>query len=815
MPAYLATFALALAALALEVCLTRILSLTTWYHLAFFALSTAMLGMTAGAVRVYLRPDKFAASRWRHEAASASLGFAWITPVVLILLCLIPARGTLSTMGVLSLVVTTAACTAPFYFFGVAITLALTRSSLPIGRIYGADLLGAALGCLAVLAGLETTSAPSVMLFCAAIGALAALGFGARRSLAFRGLVVLVAVVTVLVGATNRYGRYGIYPVIRKGFVEVPAEVIEGVTGAAQASWFVVEKEKWNALSRVSVSPERLEGPALWGPSPKTPPDLRVQREIHIDGGASTTMRRWESDADLEPLRFDVVNMAYYLRGAGGAAVLGVGGGKDTQSALLFGHERVTAIDVNPAVIEFLSEDFRDFVRIADREGVRLVNDDARSYMTHTDETFAVVQMSLVDSWAATQAGAFTLSENALYTVEAWEVFLDRLGPNGIFTVSRFFDPDDLSETGRMLSLGVAALLERGVEDPRRQLAMVVSGFTACLMVAKEPFTDDDIARIGQVCADLEFVPVVVPGFPCPVDVLAGIVDSKSMEELLAFTSAQQLNYDPPTDEDPYFFNLLRLEHIGAGFSHTKGILAGNTMATFVLLVLIASLFVLAVVTVVVPLLFRPRGDGGVRAAPLALVGGGLYFSAIGAGFMFTQVALIQRLSLFLGHPTYALGVLLFAMISSAGIGSLASDRLIGDQRMRLLAASLTVALALWWLDAALLRVIQQFIASSLSVRIPLAVAFVAPFGFLLGLFFPSGMRLAERVGAADTPWFWALNGVFGVLASASAVFVSIYLGTATDFRIAAGCYASLLVSSTLLASARPSPQESVETAVA
>ncbi len=805
MALYAGTFLISLATLALEITLTRLLSLTTWYHLAFFALSTAMLGMTAGAVRVYLGPERFSRERWRHEAAGACLGFALITPCSLTLLCLMPAGMTLSTMGIASLLATTVACSAPFYCFGIAITLALTRSGLPIGRIYGSDLVGAALGCVFVLAALGVRGAPSVTLWCAAIGGLAALCFGSDRARSFRGGSALLVALLVAAGAGSVYGRWGVYPVVRKSLVELPSEVVPSASReAAQQFWTLVDLEKWNALSRVSVSPERLRPPALWAASPKLPPQLLPQRELHIDGGASTTLRRFSSPADLDHLRYDVVNVPYALRPNGGAAIIGVGGGKDVQSAILFGHDRIVAIDVNPSIIELLNHDFRSFVGIADHPGVTLVTDDARSWLTRTAERFSLIQMSLIDSWAATQAGAFTLSENALYTVEAWEVFLDRLTPGGVFTVSRMFNPKNLSETGRMLSLGVAALERRGVSTPAAQLALVAHLNTATLMVSNEPFSSADVATLLRTCAELEFLPVVVPGTPCPIDDLRRMVDTSSVDELLAVTRGMPLNLDPPTDENPYFFNLLRLGQIRAGYEYDEGVLAGNTMATFVLMSLIASLLVVALVTIVVPLLLRRRLPAADRVGSLALAGGAAYFSAIGAGFMFTEVALIQRLSVFLGHPTYALGVLLFTMILSAGAGSMLSSRLPVVRPPFVLGCAAIAAVALWQLDRASLFVLRELISGQLPARIAASIALVAPFGLLLGLFFPSGMRLAERAGAGDTPWFWALNGVFGVLASASAVFVSLYLGISTNFLIAAACYASLLASAGALLLAGP-----------
>ena len=797
---YLATFVLAFATLALEILLSRLLSLTTWYHLAFFAISTAMLGMTAGAVRVFRDPERFAAARSRNEAARASLWFALITPLCLAVLCLIPIGVTISTMSVIALLITTVACALPFYFAGIALTLALTRSRCPIGRIYAADLVGAALGCLGVLFGLDFAGAPALILACAALGGVAAISYsiGTGKDRAAEGQVgwrlrTAALVATAGLGtaaAINDYDRFGVYPIIRKGIVELNAHASEQLGHLPGA----VEFERWSALARISIGPELALPPRVWAPSPKLPPQLLPQRELHIDGGASTTIRRFHSLEDIEHLRYDSVNAAYFLRPNGGACILGLGGGKDAMGAILFGHERVVAVDVNPSIVRLLREDFRDFAGLEGREGVELIADDARSYVARTDEKFALIQMSLIDSWASTQAGAFTLSENALYTMEAWQTFLGHLKPGGIFTVSRFFDPKEIAETGRVISLAAAALLADGVEQPAAHVAMIANLQIATLLVSNEPLAPADIETLTKTCAEYGYTPVVIPGRPSPLPVLDQILAARTRDELLATTREQALNYDPPTDESPYFFNLLRLENLRKDFAHTKGVLGGNTMATYVLLALIGCLGAIAVLTILLPLFFRPRVIASTpKVRVRVLLPGALYFSAIGAGFMLAEIALIQRLSVFLGHPTYALGILLFGMILSTGLGSLLSELLPVRRVAWLVFAPLLAAGTVYALDPGLRYVIAHNIGAPQSTRIGLSLLCIVPLGLVLGTLFPTGMRLAGE-DAPETPWFWALNGIFGVLCSAIAVFVSLYWSISTNFVLAAGCYAALVL---------------------
>jgi SAM-dependent methyltransferase len=443
---YIGTFLIAFTTLALEVTLTRLLSVVTWYHLAFFAISTAMLGMTAGAVTVYLRPAWFAAERVSRSVALPCLGYAVATPISLILLCLTPLLLIRSIMGFLSILIVTIVCLLPFYFSGIAISAALTKFGRNIGKLYASDLMGAALGCLVVLVGLEALGAPSLILLSAAVGALAALVFqwgtadGMPR---LRRVCTTTLVVLLALAALNASTLYGITPIIIKEQVVDPSTYL---------------LEKWNSFSRVAVFPQRQTPPQYWGPSPRAPQDPLAQYYMDIDGAAGTTVRRFTSSSDIDHLRFDVTNMVYYLRPHGGAAIIGVGGGRDIQAALLFGHEKVTGIDVNPIFINLLRNEFKEFAGVGNRDNVRLIVDEARSYMSRAPERYSVIQMSLIDTWAATGAGASSLSENALYTMEAWKVFYGRLADDGIFTVSRWYNPVSLGETGRIVSFAVASL---------------------------------------------------------------------------------------------------------------------------------------------------------------------------------------------------------------------------------------------------------------------------------------------------------------------------------------------------------------------
>lgn len=775
---YLGTFLIAFATLALEVTLSRILSLITWYHLAFFAISTAMLGMTAGAVTVYLKPKWYEREVLNRHIASSCVLFSLSVPFSLAVLChtALPSELMISWNSLPRVVLVAFACSVPFYFSGIAVTAVLTKQTLPIGKVYASDLAGAAFGCLFVLAGLEILSAPRLILGCSLVGVLAAAAFYGRSCAGFEFRRVISSRVGILTGLVflALFLAWDLRPVYVKGRQEDASKIM---------------LEKWNSFSRVVVEKGRLKEPHFWGASRFAPMEPKLfQYPMVIDGVAGTTVTGYKTEKDIEHLGFDVTNIAYFLRPGGTACVVGLGGGRDVQSALLFGYERVVGIDVNPVFVKVLQNEFRDFAGIAGRPEVQLVADEARSYLSRTSEKFSLIQMSLIDTWAATGAGAFSLTENALYTVQGWRIFYQRLEEDGIFTVARYFNPLVVNETGRVLSLAVATLLDQGIRDYSRHIAMVTRNNISVLLLSKRPFQQADVNKLSAIIQKLDYRFLIRPGMPPEHPVFRALLSVRSAEELERIEEKSPFNFSAPTDESPYFFNMLRMGWILKPIFH-PGVLQGNLLATTTLIELIAALLILCAATVVFPLLWGKRLVSSSAAGMRELWPGALYFSLIGAGFMLIEIGLVQTLSVFLGHPTYALGILLFTIILSAGLGSYLSEKLPLTKSPWRFVFPLATALVLLLLRALMLQVTVNMVASPIFLKILASIGMIFPLGILLGFFFPVGMRLAASVAQGQTPWYWALNGIFGVLCSAMAVFFSIFFGISTNFYLSAILY--------------------------
>jgi spermidine synthase len=773
-------FLVTFATLVLEVLNTRLLSVLTWYHLSFFAVSIAMLGMSAGAVRVFLGRGEFDGVRVRNTLARQALTFAWLIPLSHVAMLAIPlpdVKG-LSVAGLVVLVGSIGILTAPFFASGIVVTLALTRVGGSIGRLYFYDLLGASAGCLAVVVMLNALNITSAAFLAGAAAAGGAYCF-ARVAGERRGSVSLVLAVGLMAAAmVSGSGYHG----IRVRFAKHrPLPPIERVHEA-----------RWNNHSFVLVRRPIASPVFYWGAGAKARPVEASLAWLDIDGSAGSAITRW--DGRLESLAWvehDVTNAPYSLR-HGDVAVIGVGGGRDILSAIRSGSTRITGVELNGILVDLLQGSLRDFASIADQPGVRLVHDEARSYFSRTNDRFDVLQMSLIDTWASTGAGALTLTENGLYTVEAWRLFLNALKSGGVFSVSRWFSPESVSETTRLLALGVAAILDRGITDPQQHLILLSRDNIATLMCSTARFSDLDRDRVERLAREEQFTILASPWTTAATEQLSRASRAQNLSSLEAAVADPDFDYSPPTDQRPYFFNLLKLGSFMKSSSLPRThILWGNITATTTLVLLLFIASGLVLVMIVVPLFVA-----GARGRQIPAFGSAIsYFALIGTGYMLIQIPFLQRFSFFLGHPTYTFAVILFSMILFTGIGSFLSERVsIDAPRSRYflvpLAIGLMILVETWALDPVTAAVTRYGIAA----RTMAVLVFTAPVSLLLGCCFPIGMRLVERHSAEATAWMWGVNGACGVVASIGAVALSMSIGINASLIAAATLYTLLLL---------------------
>jgi SAM-dependent methyltransferase len=760
---YFAIFLLAASTLSYQILITRFFSVVLFYHFAFGAISLAMLGLTRGAMEVYSKPDRYASERVGVEFALHASWFAISSVGAVIVFLGVPVVVPAPYLLV-ALSIATVAFVMPFTEAGVCITLLLTRLPYGGGWLYAADLSGAAVGCLGIIFALLAVDPVSATLWIGAIAAaagwIAAGRGGDARSLRLSGAVALTLVFAAAVhtGLTAS-GRSHLGVMWAKGHQQ---------TGTLF--------ERWNTYSRVRVTALGQTRPFGWGFA-HTPQTKVDQDYLDIDADASTVITRQNGDiGKLSYLKDDVINAAYLVQSPTDVAVIGVGGGRDVLSALLFGAKHILGIEINPAIFEVLTNKFGDFSGHLDRApGVSLVNAEARSYINHSSNRFDLVQISLIDTWAATAAGGLALTENRLYTVEAWDDFYRVLKPGGLLSVSRWYKPDGhRSEFYRLVSIAASALQRRGVPagELSRHIIAVNVGEIVTVISRPDAFTDAQWQGARDRLTAQGFTILLGPDVPFDEvisTVLAGKADA-------AFFNSLPENIAPSTDDDPFFFYTARLGDLFDTHTHSS-VSMNNNAALFVTRFLVIIALCACGYYIAIPL-FRlaRRTPLSTLAPPLA------YFSSIGMGFMLIEISQLQRLTVFLGHPVYALGVVLFTILLFSGIGSatLGARTPPPNAIAARLAALLTTLVA----AGVLTPVVTAWARSGATdLRILVSVLLLAPPAFCMGMMFPLGLSVWRRHSEL-LPFFWSANGITSTLASVLGMALSIEFGITKTYEL-------------------------------
>ncbi len=782
---YAGLFMVTLATLSYEILLTRIFSVTMWYHFSFVAISVAMFGMTAGAILVYLWPGFFRQERVQGHLAGSSLLFAIMILVSFVIHLLIQPSYELTLKGICSVIIFFIVIAVPFIFAGICVCLVLTRFPKQVGRLYAADLAGAAAGCVVVILMLRITDGPTAVVFVALLAGLGSLLFGVplgRSKLRWAAALVCLYLAGFGVANTMLAARQ-----------KAPLR-LWWVKGNLEAKPLY---EKWNSFSRITVtgSKDELKEPFGWGLSSECPRDRKVRLLwLTIDAGAGTILPAYDGDLKaLEHLKYDVVNVAHHIRSDGKTLIVGSGGGRDVLSALVFGQKRVVAVEINEDILDAANRVFGDFTGHLDRdERVTFVNDEARSFIARQTDSYDIIQISLIDTWAATAAGAFVLTENSLYTVEAWRTFLHRLTDDGILTISRWYWAEKPGEVYRLVGLAAASLKSVGVANPRTNMVvirnMTPQGYSGpegvgTILLSRNAFTDRDLDALEQLCKKMKFEMVLSPRSP-PHPYFDDLATGNNLDKV---SDRLRLNVQAPTDDTPFFFHQLRLKDIFDRDEPAEGVARINLKAVAVLGTLLITVVSLTVLCLIVPLI--SRGPKGALKGSWSLL---IFFACIGMGFMLVEISQMQRLIVFLGHPTYGLSVVLFSLLVSAGLGSYSTR---WGQRPGLRLVRLAALLGLLCVFGAFTRgIITSFEASVTAVRISVAVAILFPLGLFMGMAFPMGMKLASARSPTLTPWLWGINGATSVCASVLAVAIALSFGITTSFWAGLACYAAAFV---------------------
>jgi predicted membrane-bound spermidine synthase len=782
---FICLFLVTLSTLLVELLLTRIFSATMWHHFAFLSVSVAMFGMTIGAMIVQYIKNYFSSENAKERMMNYSILFAVSIPLSFIAHLTIRVDFALNFMALFSTFFFFIVIAIPFIISGIIVSLALTRYKASVSKLYFWDLAGAALACIIIIPLLNSLDAPSLMILTGIFPLIGSLLIAVNKasetkeSALKKPVAVIVIILLLLVFAFYNHSHRLV--------------AISWFKGKLERN---LEYEKWNSYSRISVFPSGPK-PFGWGINRKMIQGLKAeQKRLYIDSSSLTVLTKFNGNFNsVAYLALDISNLGHYLKAGGDIAIIGAGGGRDILSALLFGYKNIYAIEINSAIINLLENKYAEYTgNLKKYPQVKLINDEARSWIMRSDKKFDLIQVSFIDTWAATSAGAFALTENSLYTVNAWKKFLNKLNTGGVLSFTRWSVGDYSPESMRLVILAIETLKQSGISDPQKHILFarsytdVRNSSNPCgtILVSNAPFTKEQIETIRNTANQNGFGLIVEPekvSLPSYQQLFTG--------DYKAYLEKSPLNLAAPTDDKPYFFNFLKIKDalFSSGLKSIDINTKAKQAAIYILGNLLIVVLVISIFFIILPLLYTRgrKSSASVRAIPTTL-----FFASIGFAFMLIEISQLSRLTTYLGHPIYGLAVALFLMLLSSSLGAYWSDSFMQDRKarskkMNMIFGVLILILALYALLTPI--IIDKTDALQTHFRILISGLMIIPMGFLMGVPFPFGMTIAKERKDSPTALYWGINGAASVTSSVLAVAISIQFGITAAFLIGAFFY--------------------------
>jgi len=767
------------AALAYEILLMRLLSIIHWHHFAYMIISVALLGYGASGTFLALSRNRLK-GRFNSVFIINAVLFGLTSVACYLLAQALPFNALevlwdpqqpLWLMGIYLLLF------IPFFCAANCICLSFSEFPRQLHSVYCFDLLGAGIGAMAAIAALflfmpmTSLSAIAILGLFTALVAMLELKSGNR----WQRIALLMAIALI---AVSTYG------------LELKLSQFKGLSQALSVQGAAQMDNRSSPLGLLTTveSPgvPFRHAPGLSLNAPGEPPE---QLAVFTDGDGMSviTANRGPAEA-LDYLDYVTSALPYHilapsLKGRAPAVlVLGAGGGSDVLQALHLGASRVDAVEVNGQLIELVRQEFGEFSGFlyADPR-VRVHLSEARGFVAASPQQWDLIQIALLDSFGASAAGLHALSENYLYTVEAFKEYLRRLRTGGILATTRWIKLPPRDGL-KMFATAVAALEQSGITNPSDHLVLIRGWNTSTLLVRNQPFTDNELDQLRQFCRERWFDLAYYPGIleretnrynqlqqPWFYQAAKNLLDDRRE----AWFREYKFDLRPATDDRPYFFHFLKWGSLAEIFSlRGQGGLPLLEQGYLILVATLVQAVLASLVLVLLPLLIDRRGRQKKQSGLWRVF---VYFLAIGFAFMLVEIAFIQKFILFLSHPLYAVAVVLSAFLMFAGLGSVISGRWANKSPLYPVVAGIAM-LALLYLYL-LPPLFQQLISLPDSAKIGISAALIAPLAFLMGMPFPLGLSQVAQISPSWVPWAWAINGCASVMGAVLATLLAIHAG--------------------------------------
>lgn len=746
--------------IALEITLTRTFSVLFQYHYVFLAITLAVLGLSLGAALVHV---------WHIEDASHSAQVLQRLLIALSLSFPLSALVLANLPSTVSIILHVIFALLPFMLLGAASSLIFKLWPQSSGALYAADLIGATAGIAAALLLLGVLGAFNVIIALGLVGAGAA--FINAGDWAFFWQPAPLHIIAQRVSPSLREKRPGVAPVICAG-VSIVALAVNASTGLidyAPARIADAPPDKTMlALLRNPAQEARIVYSA-WDPFARV--DVVETQDtsskyVFTDGGAGSYMLRFNGDLNtVAGLRDTLEYVPFARTNTGRTLILGAGAGKDVLLALLANSQHIDAVEVNPSMIQATHTFSAYNGHIFDQPQVSLHVGDARTFAENSVERYNLIYLNLVYSQAAPPATQ-ALVENYVFTCEAFRAYLAHLASGGRLAI---ITHNGIEGTRAALT-ALAAMQDSGIAPPQAldHLALLMRNDadptqrTSVMIMSKDALSAQELQTLSHASDALGLQPLHLPGtFELG---FKGLKAGQSLDQFLSID--QTYNLYPTDDNRPFFYNL------------DPGIPAPILQAT-----LIAALLALLIAGLLL---------GQSRHHSPRLIG---YLAAIGLGFMLIEIPLIQRFELLLGYPTLSFALVVGTLLLSGGLGSWVSQHWqVPDLPRRVRMIALIIAVLGLAYTFVLPLLLTQAVALPAFARALMLVLLTMPLGFLVGIPFPSALRLASQQRTGNIGLLWSVNGAFSALGSALAMLLAITSGFQWAMLLGIVAYLSLLI---------------------
>lgn len=840
-----ALFVLSLSIILFELALTRIFSIVLWYDYAFMAISIAFFGLGIGSFVIHIQKDKFNTLKkkstidpqftFSSRIVRYALAYGISVPVFIFLIGYIPSDTSYIYLFYLI-------SSIPFFFAGAGMALIFLAMSEKISKLYFADLIGAALATIILDPIMQSLGAGSTLLLTSVVvvGASACSYFfvftratrdrrdvetsyyhaqpsaeidrkqvvvkprnrlNVLSAITFSGLMILL-----IVNSASSTNILEIKPGISKGLYYQ----------LTHPSEFQHLSEEWNSFSRVDVTHKIGKQEEDKNILNSTPPTVSSKQNsnnnssdrssnsgvtaadmdnatphelasIIIDADAATPIYRWDgSQSDISWIQKYMDYLPYEMINANNTLVIGSGGGEDILVALSGGADNVTAVELNPLVVSAVKRFDSQSGNIYNNNNVELIIDDGRRFISSSTETYDVIVLKLVDSWAAQLAGGYALSENYLYTVEAFQQYFRHLDKDngGMLVMTRWN-----FELPRLMPLIVDSLVKETGKS-RESVAkhvMVIEDrpglyfgrsddnqkyYPILVMIKSTPFLNGEVTMVkGRAEGNQAEITMLADNYvAAPFNKL---FNNNSTVYSEYFSTTVASNPTIPTDDSPFYF-------------------AREQIPKQMIILLVTVLGISGLLSALLiyharktRVKFDSRSSSHV-----------LFAIFIGVGFMILEVTFIQKFLLLLGTPIMALTVILFTILLSSGIGSYISGKIFSTRPHRAVLTSIPILAGIIIIYFLYLQeVIESTISMELPYRIALTFGLLFPAGFLMGFQFPSLIKMASLIAIQNknkvvfqydnyldsktnnTTLLWGINIVASVIGTILAAISAMIIG--------------------------------------